>query len=61
MINNYNSIYSQIFQDISNSNNDGFSTVNKRLTDYSFEIENMYNSLTSKRDKIIKTCRQYHN
>jgi hypothetical protein len=54
MINNYNSIYSQMLQDISNSYNDGFSTVNKRFTDYSFEIENMYNSLTNQGDKSLK-------
>ena len=53
MINIYNSICSQVLQDISNSYNDSFSTVNKRFTDYSFEIENMYNSLTSKRDKSL--------
>jgi hypothetical protein len=54
MINNYNSIYSQMLQDISNSYNEGFSTVNKRFTDYSFEIENMYNSLTNQGDKSLK-------
>ena len=54
MINTYNSIYSQMLKDISNSYNDGFSTVNKKFTDYSFEIENMYNSLTNQGDKSLK-------
>jgi hypothetical protein len=54
MINSYNSLYSKMLQDISNSYNDGFSTVNKRFTGYSFEIENMYNSLTNQGDKSLK-------
>ncbi|HJT84908.1 MAG TPA: hypothetical protein VJ697_10535 [Nitrososphaeraceae archaeon] len=43
-----------MLKDISNSYNDGFSTVNKKFTDYSFEIENMYNSLTNQGDKSLK-------
>lgn len=54
MINTYNSIYYQILQDISNSYNNCFLTVNERLSDYSFEIENMYSNLISNRDKSLK-------
>jgi hypothetical protein len=54
MINIYNSIYYQILQDISNSYNNCFLTVNERLSDYSFEIENMYSNLNSNRDKSLK-------
>jgi hypothetical protein len=54
MINIYNSIYSQILQDISNSYKNNCLTVNKRFIDYSIQIENMYNSLTRKRDKSLK-------
>jgi hypothetical protein len=54
MINIYNSIYYQILQDISNSYNNCFLTVIKRLSDYSFEIENMYSNLISNRDKSLK-------
>jgi len=54
MINIYNSIYSQMLQDISNSYNDNYLTVNERIMDYSTQIENMYNSLINKRDKSLK-------
>ena len=54
MINIYNSIYSQMLQDISNSYKDSYLTVNERIIDYSTQIENMYNGLTSKRDKSLK-------
>ncbi|MGE0242605.1 MAG: hypothetical protein AB7F53_01775 [Nitrososphaeraceae archaeon] len=54
IINIYNSIYSQILQDISNSYKDSYFTVNERIFDYSIQIENMYNSLNSKRDKSLK-------
>ena len=54
IINTYNLLYSKMLQDISNSYNDGFLTVNKRFTDYSLQIENMYNSLTNKGDKSLK-------
>lgn len=54
MLNIYNSLYSQILQDIFNSYNNNFSTVNERIINYSTQIENMYNSLTSERDKSLK-------
>jgi hypothetical protein len=54
MINIYNSIYSQMLQDISNSYNDNYLTVNERIMDYSTQIENMYNALINKRDKSLK-------
>ena len=54
MINIYNSIYSQMLHDISNSYNDNYLTVNERIVDYSTQIENMYNALISKRDKSLK-------
>ena len=54
ILNIYNSLYSQILQDIFNSYNNNFSTVNERIINYSTQIENMYNSLTSERDKSLK-------
>ena len=55
MLNIYNSVYSQILQDVPNSyKNDSSLTFIERFTCYPFEIENMYNSLTSKRDKSLK-------
>ena len=54
MINIYNSLYSQLLQDISNSYKNSYLTVNERIIDYSIQIENMYNRLTSKRDKSLK-------
>ena len=54
MINIYNSIYSQMLRDISNSYNDNYLTVNERILDYSTQIENMYNALIRKRDKSLK-------
>jgi len=50
----YNSLYSQMLQDISNSYNNGLLTFNERIIDYSTQIENMFNGLTSKRDKSLK-------
>ncbi|HJT82917.1 MAG TPA: hypothetical protein VJ697_00420 [Nitrososphaeraceae archaeon] len=50
----YNSIYSQMLQDISNFYNNDFLTFNENIIDYSTQIEDMYNGLTSKRDKSLK-------
>ncbi|HEX7258116.1 MAG TPA: hypothetical protein VF242_08645 [Nitrososphaeraceae archaeon] len=47
MINTYNSIYSQLLQDISNSANDNF-IISKRYLDYQFDKKNTYtNSIDS--------------
>lgn len=54
MIDIYNLIYSQVLQGISNSYNDSYLSVNEQIIDYSTQIENMYNSLISKRDKSLK-------
>ncbi|HEX5187649.1 MAG TPA: hypothetical protein VFV86_12245 [Nitrososphaeraceae archaeon] len=54
MLNIYNSLYSQRLQDVSNSYENGFSTINEKFIDYTLQIENMYSSLTSKRDKSLK-------
>ena len=43
-----------MLQDISNSYNDNYLTVNERIMDYSTQIENMYNALIKKRDKSLK-------
>ena len=43
-----------MLQDISNSYNDNYLTVNERIMDYSTQIENMYNALINKRDKSLK-------
>lgn len=43
-----------MLQDISDSYNDNYLTVNERIMDYSTQIENMYNTLISKRDKSLK-------
>ena len=53
MINTYNSVYSQILQDIFNSSWNGF-TSPERFTDYPFDNKNMYTSLISNRaDSLI--------
>ena len=49
MLNTYNSIYSQILQDIFNSSWNDFSSP-RRFTDYPFDNKNMYASLISNRD-----------
>jgi hypothetical protein len=55
LINTYNSINSQILQNISNSSWDSFFTISGRFTDYpSYDIKNMYTSLISNRDKSLK-------
>ena len=55
LINTSNSINSHILHNISNSSRDYFFTINGRLTNYSsFDIENMYTSLSSNRDKSLK-------
>ncbi len=55
LINTSNSINSQILHNISNSSWDHFFTINGRLTNYStFDIENMYTSLSSNRNKSLK-------
>jgi NAD+--asparagine ADP-ribosyltransferase len=55
LINTSNSINSQILHNISNSSGDHFFTINGRLTNYStFDIENMYTSLSSNRNKPLK-------
>ena len=47
MINTYNSIYSQLLQNISNYSNDDI-TILKRFMDYPFDNKNMYtNSISS--------------
>ena len=55
LINTSNSINSHILHNISNSSRDHFFTINGRLTNYSsFDIENMYTSLSINRDKSLK-------
>jgi len=55
MINTYNSINSQILQDIFNLSYDSFFTISERFINRpSFEIQNMYTTLSSNRDKSLK-------
>ena len=55
MINTYNSINSQILQDIFNLSYDSFFTISERFINRpSFEIQNMYATLSSNRDKSLK-------
>ena len=55
MINTYNSINSQIIQDIFNLSYDSFFTISERFINRpSFEIQNMYTTLSSNRDKSLK-------
>ena len=55
MINTYNSINSQILQDIFNLSYDSFFTISERFINrLSFEIQNMYATLSSNRDKSLK-------
>ena len=54
MINTYNSINSQILQDIFNLSYDSFFTISERFINRpSFEIQNMYATLSSNRDKSL--------
>ena len=55
MINTYNSINSQILQDIFNLSYDSFFTISERFINRpSFEIQNMYTTLSGNRDKSLK-------
>ena len=55
MINTYNSINSQILQDIFNLSHDSFFTISERFINRtSFEIQNMYTTLSSNRYKSLK-------
>ena len=55
LINTYNSINSQILQNISSSSWDSFFTISGRFTDYpSYDIKNMYTSLISNRDESLR-------
>jgi len=55
LVNTSNSINSRILHNVSNSSRDHFFTINGRLTNYSsFDIENMYTSLSINRDKSLK-------
>jgi hypothetical protein len=55
MINTYNSINSQILQDIFNLSYDNFFTISERFINRpSFEIQNMYTTLNSNIDKSLK-------
>ena len=54
MVNTYNSIYSQMLKNISNLYLTNFFTISGTFTNYSFEIENMYNSVGNKRDQSLK-------
>lgn len=55
MINTYNSINSQILQDIFNLSYDSFFTISERFINRpSFEIQNMYTTLSNNRDKSLK-------
>ena len=55
MINTYNSVYSQLLQDISNYSNDDI-TILKRFMNHSFDNKNMYtsNSSRSNPDESLK-------
>ena len=51
LINTYNSINSQILQDVSNISWDSFFTISGRFTNYPlFDLKNKYSSLISNRD-----------
>jgi hypothetical protein len=53
MIDTYNSVYSQLLQDISNSSSDDI-TIPKRFMDYPFDNKNMYTNSIIKGDKSLK-------
>lgn len=55
LINTYNSINSQILQDISNFSWDSFFALSGRFTDYPlFDIKNKFTSLISNRDESLR-------
>ena len=55
LINTYNSINSQILQDISNFSWDSFFTISGRFTNYPlFDLKNKYSSLISNRDESLR-------
>ncbi|HYY71320.1 MAG TPA: hypothetical protein VE595_02815 [Nitrososphaeraceae archaeon] len=54
MINTYNSVYSKILQNSSGLSWDVFFTDAVRLTNYPFDIKNMYTRLVSNRDESLK-------
>ena len=49
MINTYNSVYSQLFQDIFNYSSDDV-TILKKFMNYPFDIKNMYTNSISSND-----------
>lgn len=53
MVNSYSLEYTNLIQNIFNSSMDDF-TIPERVTDYPFDIQNMYSVLSSNRDNSLK-------
>ena len=53
MVNSYSLEYTNLIQNILNSSRDDF-TIPERVTDYPFDIQNMYSVLSSNRDNSLK-------
>ena len=53
MVNSYSLEYTNLIQNIFNSSRDDF-TIPERVTDYPFDIQNMYSVLSSNRDNSLK-------
>ena len=53
MVNSYSLEYTNLIQNIFNSSRDDF-TISERVTDYPFDIQNMYSVLSSNRDNSLK-------
>lgn len=53
MVNSYSLEYTNLIQNIFNSSRDDF-TIPETVTDYPFDIQNMYSVLSSNRDKSLK-------